>query len=484
MQRRVPTQLLSLPLCLLLAANLAATSRAQEPDEIVKPLSLCSEPTPPHGTPPEIELDEWIDTANPLLGFAPPPPGSVGAEKAAGEVCVSAENRNTPLPEEPYEKAESPEPLRAHCAFPEFLSVQAGLRDHYALPFDPANLTQEIRNVVGVPDRSRWIGFDQDRPDLHFGHRFEPSFHMYSEFGSGTLKLHLRPLPNLQQNDTISLWVTGASRGWGVTLSSLGYNLTAGQETTIELDLHTLQTGTSTILSDISQFGNLNVYIQDDTAVDDMTLTLGCDDKAIPVPLVGVLRGAEGCGSMPAHDVFFDNEDNRNANSRGGWNGATVSDKNTLLRLCGIDGRRFSAAARDGAGFALVALGRTCPEGFTRFDRYHDNEDSRPASWDNAPSGSQTVTTQPEKNTNVAFCVATGTAPRVPNSAFPDLGVTYGVFGGRTPEASANWALDRGFIYLDDEDKRNRNTPASPPAFTDMFLQAGGNTTYFFARVK
>jgi hypothetical protein len=201
------------------------------------------------------------------------------------------------------------------------------------------------------------------------------------------------------------------------------------------------------------------------------------------VPLVGVIRGPAGCGSMSEHDVFFDNEDSRNANGRGGWIGATDSGGNTLLRLCGVEGQRFEAAAALGARFAVVALANICPAGFTRFDRYHDNEDNRPASWDTAPTGSPTRTVGSGKDTNMAFCVATGSSTAVPNSAFPNLGVSYGVFGGRTFSLSS-WAFDRGYISMDDEDDSNQNQPGSPPAYTWEFLQPGGNTTYYMARIQ
>jgi hypothetical protein len=486
MNPRNPASLLSLPAAfLLLSGILASNSQAQEWDEIVKPLSTCSEAAPPPGIPPEIELDAWIDTANPLLGFVPLPPGSVSAEKAAGEVCVSAENRWAPLPEEPYEKTDSAEPQRAPCAFPEYLSLQAGLRDDFVLPFDRANLTPAIQNAVGITDPTRWVGFDQSLPNLHFGHQFPPSFTAPLGYRTGLLTLHLRPLADIPDNDTISLWATGAPRGWSASLSTLGYNLVPGVESTLQLDLRTLPTGSSNLLSDVSQYGDLNVYIQDDTAVDDMRLDLDCRDSAVPVviPPVGVLRGPAGCGNKPPYDVLLDNEDNRNANNRGGWIGGTLSTGNTVLRLCAVDGRLFEPAAAQGAGFAVVAFSDLCPAGFTRFDRFHDNEDTRPVSWDTAPSGSPTRTVMPQRNTNLAFCVAPGTNHLVPNSVFPTIGVSYGVFGGRTAKV-APWALERGFIYLDDEDRRNANAPATPPGSTELFLQAGPNTTYFFARVK
>lgn len=470
----------------LLLAALTQVAAAQGIDDLDKPLpSACSEAAAarePGTLQPAPELDEWIDVFNATLGFFLPASDSVSADKAAGETCHTGEAR---LPEEPYDKTDDPERLFAACAIPSSLSDQAGVHDSYAAPVDPANLTQWIRDAV--PTANRWDGFDSSLVNYHFGHTFTPAFTAFFGYRSGKLTIHVRPNGDIYGNDTLSLWVRDTVNnvnrpGWGVPLSSLGYTLIPGQDTAIELDLRTLRTANSTILADISQFHNLSVYVQDDTAVDDMTLALACDDSAQPTPLVGVIM-ERSCGSLPLHEVFFDNEDNRNANNRGGWIGATVSNKNTLLRLCGVDGRRFTSAAQAGANFALVSLAKTCPDGFTRFDRFHDNEDNRPASWDSAPNGSPTSTTQPEKNTSMAFCVATGTNPRVLNSAFPAIGPTYGVFGGRTVSSSP-WALARGFVFLDDEDRRNRNEPANPPAYTREFLVPGANTTYFLAKVK
>jgi hypothetical protein len=366
----------------------------------------------------------------------------------------------------------------APCAIPMYQAVQAGVRDRFAQPQDPANLTAAIRNAVGVP--ATWAGFDQSSPDQHFGHEFQLSFSPLFGYQGGLLTLHLKPLGGYFENDTISLW-SGNAPGWGASLVDL-VSLVSGHETILQLDLRTLpsQGGTSTILADINQFQDLKVYIQDDTAVDDMTLELSCSVLQ-PDPIVGVIMGPRGCGTMDAYDVFLDNEDKKNANGRGGWIGATISNKNTQFRLCATDGNQFTAAAEAGANFALVSLSSTCPNGFTRFDRYHDNEDNNAASWDNLPSGSPTTTTQPKKNTNMAFCVATGKVTTVPNSRFPDLGVVYGVFGGRN---RTTWALERGWLFLDDEDKNNQNAPASPPAYTWEFLEPGKNTTYFLSRVK
>lgn len=337
--------------------------------------------------------------------------------------------------------------------------------------------------ATGILNPARWVGFDQNQANFHFGHEFQPGFSIPAYYHSGSLTLHLRSIEDIQENDTISLWA-GNAPGWGARLIDLGYRITAGQETTMTLDLRKLTTAGGNLLADIGRFGNLKVYIQDDTAVDDMTLRLACDDSAAPPPEVGVVLGSgNSCGPYPEYRVHLDNEDNKNANDRRDWIGTTISDKNTTFRLCGVDGRLFTPVAQAGARFAVVALASSCPAGFTRFDRYHDNEDNRPASWDNAPSNSPTYTVGSAKNTNMAFCVATGLNQSVPNSSFPTLGIPYGVFGGKNVFLS-RWALARGWLFLDDEDKNNKNSPGSPPAYTFEFLEAGKNTKYYLSRVK
>jgi hypothetical protein len=456
-------------------------------DDLAKPLStscggVSSERLEPE-QPLEVELDEWFDVNNPLLGFVPAPPGKESFVKADGETC---QLNDSGIPEQPYEKVDAGK-VMAPCAWPYSVTVTAGVRDYYAQPRDPANLTQAIMQATGILNPARWMGFDQNQANFHFGHEFQPGFLVPAYYRSGSLTLYIRSIEDIQENDTISLWA-GNFSGWSARLIDLGYRITAGQETTITLDLRALPTRRgglpSNLLADIGQAGNLRVYIQDDTAVDTMTLRLACDDSAAPPPLVGVvLGGGNSCAPHTEYRVHLDNEDSKNANDRRDWIGTTISDKNTTFRLCGVDGRLLTPVAQAGARFAVVALAPGCPEGFTRFDRYHDNEDNRPASWDNAPSNSPTYTVGGAKNTNMAFCVATGLSQSVPNSTFPSLGIPYGVFGGKNVLLS-RWALARGWLFLDDEDKNNKNSPGNPPAYTFEFLEAGKNTKYFLSRVK
>jgi hypothetical protein len=374
-----------------------------------------------------------------------------------------------------------PEAPKAVCATPYELNVDGGIRDNYAAPQDPANLTDEIRLAAGNPPAWKWGGFDNTSSDMYFGHATRMNFS--GAYNFGTLYLDLKTLSGQPENDTIYVWSSGSpDGGWSARVRDL--IPTNGRPMRVALNLAQMRSGNRRMLDDVNRFKSLNIFMQDDTSIDSMRVSLSCDASP-SVPLVGVISGTSGCGSNGASavGVFLDNEDNRNANGRNGWIGATISNKNTELRLCAVDGRQFTQAANAGAAFALVALSSTCPEGFTRFDRFHDNEDNRPASWDTAPAGSPTTTMDKKLDTNMAFCVANGANPRVANSAFPDLGFSYGVFGGRT-QSRAPWALQFGGVHLDDEDRNNRNQPSSMPAWTSEFVNGGGNTTYFMARVK
>jgi hypothetical protein len=459
---------------------LAQKTPPPDPDyDTDKPLpSSCGEPVPlDDEPPPPPQFDEPINDRNPDLGFYPPKLGTQDPEKAASETCPWDET----APDAWYEKVDADDAQRvmAPCAWPSSITVQAGLRDFYAQPQDAANLTQTIINAVG--QNLLWANFDNQTLNRHFGHTFTPAFLLPAFYRTGLLTIHLTPLnDNLQGNDTISIWVQGGTGGWSASLASLGAT-TPGREATLQLDLRTLLAGNSTILADLRQFGNLHVYIQDDTSVDDMELRLSCDDTAVPVPLVGVIQGGSSCGTYSRHEVYLDNEDSRNANNRSGWIGQIVSDKNTRFRFCAVDGTLFTAAANAGANFALVSFSPSCPSGFTRFDRYHDNEDNRPQSSDTAPSGSPTTTIGSAKNTNMAFCVANGLAS-IPNSTFPNLGISYGVFGGRNVRTSP-WVLARGGLHLDDEDNRNANS-TNPGTFPYDWVVGGKNTDYFVSRVK
>lgn len=462
-----------LPMALATGLTLApGFAQAQETD---KPLSPDCAGTPTErvaSEPPVYEFDLDFDYTNPELGLVPPALDLDAEIKAAGEICNTPEARVDP--DEEYEKTDDSERPAANCATPPYQKIVAGIRDHYAMPQEKANLTPGIRAATGVA--GPWTDFDQQDANYHFGHAFQPVFSGHYLYGR--LMVRLRPIDDIPKNDTLSLWSTGRP-GWGTTLTNIT-PMRPGREVSLHFDLRTLGSNGTNLLNDLNVAHDLNIYVQDDSSIDQMELELSCSNPE-EQRVVGVISSNGTCGDGKVYEIFLDNEDKRNTNGRGGWIGATVSNKNTLFKVCAVPADPFVQAAEAGANFAVLALSGTCPTGFTRFDRFHDNEDNRPASYDTLPSGSPTRTVQPEQNTNMAFCVATGSNTGAPNSAFPDLGFEYGVFGARTP---ATWALNRGWVHLDDEDNRNKNAPANPPAYTWQFLQGGGNTTYYLAKVR
>jgi hypothetical protein len=214
-----------------------------------------------------------------------------------------------------------------------------------------------------------------------------------------------------------------------------------------------------------------------------------------PESLVGVIQGTTGsCGVGHHYVLFMDNEDRRNRNRWSGWTGATGLGKNITFNLCAMDGKSFEPAVQAGANFAVWLLSGTCPAGTKVSLRHHTNETTRPASWSRVPDGSPTRTywhRHPWRtsdsdlfaDTDMFFCVATGTVD-VPNSVFPELGASYGVFAGA--QRSDSWQLDRGWLHLDDEDTShlNHNYSTYDLAQPNNFVRAYGNTEYWLAKVR
>jgi hypothetical protein len=169
---------------------------------------------------------------------------------------------------------------------------------------------------------------------------------------------------------------------------------------------------------------------------------------------VGVVAGANGC--PPGSDLIsirLDNEDDHNANTSGGWIGATVRDNNTVLKVCRVNGTLFKSSADF---YAVLQLGTSCPSGSQAFYRDFDDEDDQnnnSVSYSPVSSGSSIDPSNSSINsssTHLAFCLF---LPSMTPSPFPVLGVEYGVFAA----SDFPGALATGFTYLDDEDKKNEN---------------------------
>ncbi len=186
---------------------------------------------------------------------------------------------------------------------------------------------------------------------------------------------------------------------------------------------------------------------------------------------VGVI--AEADTSCPGETITIrtDDEDSKNKNQRGGWNGAFVSDSNTRMTFCRVDGsvfKHFGSTTSRLNDYAVLKLGALCPHGSAAFSRYFDNEDDNNKNWsigDIRPS-------EQGSNTRLQFCVFSGSSNSTRRmSSLPSLGFGYGVFA--SPEF--NHGRTYGYVRTDDEDDNNNNSTSGTSAGTNM-IEVGANT--------
>jgi len=210
---------------------------------------------------------------------------------------------------------------------------------------------------------------------------------------------------------------------------------------------------------------------------------------------VGVIReyGA-GCPAVPGSEAVWittDDENTSNINTRAGWLGLNVSNSNTRLHFCKVNGSVFKPLTDiDSQEFryAVLKLGESCPLGSTEFGKTTDNEDTDNV---NSTSGVNIWPNSQNKDiTNFRFCLFRNSSASVQKmSAFPDIGVPYGVFAD--PSLSSQFAVSKGYIRSDDENTTNNNKyyiPATAPADTltcaTRLVSDGANTTFQMAKVK
>ncbi|QRK04746.1 hypothetical protein JQX13_31555 [Archangium violaceum] len=196
---------------------------------------------------------------------------------------------------------------------------------------------------------------------------------------------------------------------------------------------------------------------------------------------VGILPAVASCpGQTAPVEIYLDNEDNDNANGRGGWIGATISDRNTRFRFCRVNGLKFRPLVTSlltNYEYAVLKLGSTCPNGSTEFYRFFDNEDNNQASsmvGDVAPNFRDS-----NGNTGMYFCMFRYGSQTM--SVFPDFKQSYGVFA---PNDFAR-AIVRGWVNTDDEDRNNKNGYSSPYASeSQRIVSSGSNTSLNLSQVR
>ncbi len=192
--------------------------------------------------------------------------------------------------------------------------------------------------------------------------------------------------------------------------------------------------------------------------------------------------------------IFLDNEDDNNKNNRSGWLGGIGSTRNTMLPFCRINGQKLkplTTALNTAYEYAVLSLSSTCPSGSVSFYRHFDTEDSNNysevrsdstrttgANYSNWEALALPSFRDSSKNVRVVFCMFRSSA--APMANFPDLSQPYGVFA----PADFARAIEKGWIYTDDEDASTGNGYGSPfPAESQRMVTTGNNTYLYTAQV-
>jgi len=169
--------------------------------------------------------------------------------------------------------------LNPPCPTAALFEIPGGIPDEFCPPTEPAN------SVVGHPSCATAKPFDDLTIDQFFCHTFTG---LPSDMGAAVLEIRLKAGSSSQaSNDTINLqWAGGASYVWGRFIGAgnpapglLPANQfwTPGRSESFCLDLSALPNadGTTTdILPHINATGQLDILVQDDTAVDYAILLL------------------------------------------------------------------------------------------------------------------------------------------------------------------------------------------------------------------
>jgi hypothetical protein len=158
----------------------------------------------------------------------------------------------------------------------------------------------------------------------------------------------------------------------------------------------------------------------------------------------------------PAATIFMDDELDSgfggvylNGNTRTGWTGSIVQDRDTRFTFCRVDGRQLkplSSSPDPRFEYAVLKLDAQCPPGSVEFSRYFDNADDvvfsdKQGDWTNvgyAENGNYASGDMGPNvssgNTRLCFCLFR--SGPITMTAFPDFGsMSYGVFAPARPRA-------------------------------------------------
>jgi hypothetical protein len=167
------------------------------------------------------------------------------------------------------------------CDYVYDFEILAGVNENckFTPPLEPASPSLALTSAYSGP----WRRFDQIVSNRRFGHTF---IGLQSGIVAAELELCVRAGKDKPTNDSLSLEFSGLSFAWGKRLTSLtGMAWNAGDKKKLILDLGNLPAsgaGVTSVLGDMADT-NLDVYLQDDTAVDYIILRYSvCCHETIP----------------------------------------------------------------------------------------------------------------------------------------------------------------------------------------------------------
>ncbi|MCP4353045.1 MAG: hypothetical protein GY795_46940, partial [Desulfobacterales bacterium] len=179
---------------------------------------------------------------------------------------------------------------------------------------------------------------------------------------------------------------------------------------------------------------------------------------------VGIIPGNSGCPCNTERIVIYmDDEDddkvNDNSNENTGWIGAIEQDHDTKFVFCRVDGNKFGNMSWEGFPYAVLKLGRTCPEGSLEFSRYFDNENDN----ENYTEGDIYPNTSGDSYTDLSFCFFPvsiesnmGSFPYFRRISGTDHTIEYGVFAPSFAQ-DLSPSIEIGMLKIDDEDDDNND---------------------------
>ncbi len=172
------------------------------------------------------------------------------------------------------------------CNSPSVATFTAGMADAFTLPTEPASPSAELLAFLAT---SPPLAFDEQSINRHFGHTFTG---LPPGIIGAKLTLRVRALSSASNDGMALELMSGPSFAWSRTFAALsGLTWNSPDEALLTLDLANLPpsgTGVTDILAALAD-GDLDVYMQDDTSPDFLSLEVTfCPAAACVTPPWGL----------------------------------------------------------------------------------------------------------------------------------------------------------------------------------------------------